>query len=135
MIFYIKGAPDDIFNKGFRPALMGTAAELGLKSAASNIRDKTNPRVQVIASGSSDVITSFHQYVKENDIRVKKSQGQYTVGDLQEYSGPNIDWSGYQMSAMFEQMYKGFNEANERLSSIESKLDRNNKSPDGHPTK
>jgi len=54
------------------------------------------------------------------------------VGDLEEYSGPNIDWSGYQMSAMFEQMYKGFNEANERLSSIEFMLNPKNK-PD--PTK
>jgi len=131
MIFYIQGKEDDIFNKGSRPALMGTAAELGLKSAASNVRDKAKPRVQVLASGSYDVITSFHQYVNDNDIRVKKSEGQYKVGDLQEYNGPNIDWSGYQMSAMFEQMYKGFNEANERLSSIETKLEPNNTSDDG----
>jgi acylphosphatase len=133
MIFYIEGETEDIFNKGFRPALMGTAAELGLKSAASNIRDKTKPRVQVLASGSYDVITSFHQYIKDNDIRVKKTKGHYEVGDLEEYSGPNIDWSGYQMSAMFEQMYKGFNEANERLSSIEYMLNPKNKSSD--PTK
>jgi len=46
-IFFIKGKPDEIFDVGFRPAIMGKAAEVGLKSAATNVRDEKNPRVQV----------------------------------------------------------------------------------------
>ncbi len=36
------------------------------------------------AGGSYDVITSFHQYIKDNDIRVKKTEGHYKVGDLED---------------------------------------------------
>jgi hypothetical protein len=41
--------------------------------------------------------------------------------------GPNIDWSGYQLSMMSEQMYNGFLAANKRLTPIESKNKDNNK--------
>ncbi|NAL77324.1 acylphosphatase [Nitrososphaera sp. AFS] len=121
MIFFIEGKPADIFGVGFRPAIMGSAAERGLKSAVSNMPDKN--RVQVLVSGNSSMITSFHQEISNNDIRVKKTaQPSYKVTTPEEYDGPNIDWNGYQLALMSEQMYKGFLEANKRLGSIESKL-------------
>ncbi|MGA9153755.1 MAG: acylphosphatase [Candidatus Nitrosopolaris sp.] len=121
MIFFIEGTTKEIFGVGFRPAIMGSAAEIGLKSAVSNIPDKN--KVQVLVSGSHNMITSFHQQIKNNDIRIKTNhKPKYNVTDAQEYEGPNIDWNGYQLSMMAEQMYKGFLEANKRLGSIESKL-------------
>ena len=72
----------------------------------------------------SNIINSFYQYINKNDIRVKKqdSSPTYHITQLQEYDGPNIDWNGYQLSFMSEQMYKGFHEANVRLTSIEKNL-------------
>lgn len=115
---------DEIFNVGFRPALMGKAAEYGLKFAASNIQDEKDEKVQVLVSGSSNIINSFYQFVTNNDVRVKKrgASPTYRMTELEEYDGPNIDWNGYQLSFMSEQMYKGFHEANIRLTSIEDKL-------------
>lgn len=124
-IFFIEGKPDEIFNVGFRPALMGKAAELGLKSAATNIQDEKENKVQVLVSGSANIIKSYYQFINKNDIRVKRQESKkpsYSITQLEEYNGPNIDWSGYQLSLMSEHMYKGFHEANERLISIEKKL-------------
>jgi acylphosphatase len=123
-IFFIEGKPDEIFNVGFRPALMGKAAELGLKSAATNIQNEKENKVQVLVSGSANIINSYYQRINKNDIRVKRQESKPTfrITQLEEYNGPNIDWSGYQLSLMSEQMYKGFHEANERLVSIEKKL-------------
>jgi acylphosphatase len=64
-IFFIEGKPEEIFGVGFRPTLIGRAAEMGLKSAATNMPDKKNPGVQVLVSGSFDTITTFHNPDKE----------------------------------------------------------------------
>jgi len=130
MIFFIEGKPKEIFNVGFRPAIMGSAAEMGLKSAANNMPDEN--KVQVLVSGNHNMITSFHQQIKTVDIRIKADNNttvkpRYIVTDTQEYNGPNIDWNGYQLSMMTEQMSKGFVEANRRLRSIEDKLPRSDK--------
>lgn len=128
-IFFVEGKRDEIFNVGFRPALMGKAAEYGLKSAASNIQYDKENKVQVLVSGSANIINSFYQYINNNDIRVKpRGEVTYRITQLEEYDGPNIDWNGYQLSFMSEQMYKGFHEANQRLTSIESKLNPSNRS-------
>jgi acylphosphatase len=128
-IFFIEGKPNEIFNVGFRPALMGKAAEMGLKSAATNIQDENENKVQVLVSGSANIINSYYQFINNNDIRVKRPESKptYHITQLEEYSGPNIDWSGYQLSMMSEQIYKGFHEANIRLTSIEDKLKPANK--------
>jgi acylphosphatase len=125
MIFFIEGEPKEIFKVGFRPAIMGSAAERGLKSAANNMPDEN--KVQVLVSGNHNMITSFHKQIKSVDIRIKADNNtavkpRYRVTDTEEYNGPNIDWNGYQLSMMTEQMSKGFVEANRRLGSIESKL-------------
>jgi acylphosphatase len=125
MIFHIKGKPDEIFGVGFRPAIMGKAAEVGLKSAATNVRDEKNPKVQVLVSGSSDTITRFHREIKNNDIRIMTvKKPTYTVTDPEGYVGPNIDWEGYQLSMMTEQMLKGFTQANETLSEMSRQISK-----------
>ena len=68
---------------GFPPAIMRSAAEIGLKSAVSNIPDKN--KVQVLVSGSHNMITSFHQQIKNNDIRIKTNhKPKYNVTDAED---------------------------------------------------
>lgn len=85
--------------------------------------------MQVLVSGSTNIINSFYQHINNNDIRVKKRSVSptYHISELEENNGPNIDWNDYQLSFMSEQMYKGFHEANIRLTSIEDKLKPANK--------
>ena len=62
---------------------MRSAAEIGLKSAVSNIPDKN--KVQVLVSGSHNMITSFHQQIKNNDIRIKTNhKPKYNVTDAED---------------------------------------------------
>lgn len=121
MIFFVEGEPKEIFNVGFRPAIMGKAAEMGLKSAAINKPDEN--KVQVLVSGSHNMITSFYQEIKTHDIRIKKDiQPTYKVTNLDEYNGVNIDWNGYQLSLMTEQMSKGFFQTNQLLTTLTERL-------------
>ncbi len=99
-----------------------------LTSAASNIRDKNQNKVQVLVSGNSNIISSIYRLITNNDIRGKKqdSKPTYHITQLEEYDGPNIDWNGYQLSFISEQKYKGFHEANVHLISIEKNLKSRN---------
>jgi acylphosphatase len=129
-VFFIEGKQKEIFGVGFRPAIMGKAAEMGLKSAATNMPNEKNPKVQVLVSGSSDIITSFHNEIKNKDLRImpfaknESEKVQYTVTNITEYDGPNIDWSGYQQSMMTEQMSKGFSLANQLLTTMNEQISK-----------
>lgn len=118
--------PDEIFNMGFRPALMGQAAELDLKSVVTNIQEENENKIQVLIRGSANIINSYDQFINNNDIWVKKqaSKPKYHITQLEEYNRPDTDWNGYQLSLMLEQIYKGLHQANVRvrLTSIEAKL-------------
>ena len=50
------------------------------------------------------------------------SKPTYHITQLEEYDRPNIDWNGYQLSFLSEQMYKGFHEVNVHLISMEKSL-------------
>ncbi len=63
-----------------------------------------------------------YSMLRNNDIRIKKSDAQYNVSGLTEYNGPEIDWNRYEIRFMARQMTKGFRLANEKLQSIESTL-------------
>ena len=46
----------------------------------------------------------------------------YSLSELSEYLGPEIDWNGDELRFLSKQVYKGFREANKCLSEIESRL-------------
>ena len=128
-VFYISGNKDQIFNVGFRPALIGTGGEHGVKIHASNLKNES--KVRVILNGDSTDVAAFHEHVKATDIRVRgksqsggseQSKPNYTVGEISEYDGPEIDRNGYQLGFLSGQMYKGFAGAEQALNMIGSEF-------------
>jgi acylphosphatase len=118
MVFYIEGTAESIFDVGFRPALVGKASEYGVRLHASNLRKQK--KVRVIASGDTDSIREFYEFVENKDIRLLQHKlPDYTVGELKDYEGPGIDWDGYNLQFMSEQLTKGMMAANERLKELE----------------
>jgi hypothetical protein len=67
-------------------------------------------------------IEEFLQVIQNEDIRIKKSIHNYVLTTMEEYNGPEIDWNRYEIRLMAKQMTKGFREAVDRLTSIESKM-------------
>jgi acylphosphatase len=119
-VFYIKG--DKIFDVGLRFSLVGLGGDYNIKVQAVN--DRTDQRVKVVASGSSQNISSFYDYVQRNDIRFFKDENsKYAVTDIENYSGPKIDFSNYQNSLNIEQIGKMLYTAGNKLPNIETKID------------
>jgi acylphosphatase len=116
--FKISG--QNIVNVGMRPALLDTALDYDVSVHATNI--PAEDKVHVIADGDTESIDQFVQYVKNNDIRIKKSDTSYNVSGLIEYGGPEIDWNRYEIRFMASPMTKGFRLANEKLEKIETTL-------------
>jgi acylphosphatase len=116
-VFYITG--EKIFDVGFRPALQGLEDEFDIKAHASNERREN--RVRVVATGSSKNIKSFYEYVRDNDIRVKKQESPYQLSDIKQYRG-TVDWNDLRIKSVSEQLYKGFDKANSNLGNINGKL-------------
>jgi acylphosphatase len=118
--FYIKG--DKIFGVGLRFSLVGLGGDYNIKVQAVN--DRIDQRVKVVASGSSQNISSFHNYVQNNDVRYFKDESsQYAVTEIKKYSGPKIDFSNYQNSLNIEQIGKMLYTAGNNLPKIETKID------------
>jgi acylphosphatase len=64
--FYITGERKDIFNVGFRPALIALGDEVGIKVHATNVR-KDN-KIRVVASGSQDSIIMFYDMIRKTSV-------------------------------------------------------------------
>lgn len=127
-IFYIEGDSEQIFQVGLRPAVLGLAKRFSVKTDPINLEDEK--KVRVLASGSTSSIMAFRDYIAEHDIRIRKEGPVYSVSGIEQYTGPKIDWNFVQLSSISEQMSKGFDVANialgganEKLSSIQDKLD------------
>ena len=61
--------------------------------------------------------------IQKEDIRIKQATPKtYSLTELREYRGPEIDWNRDELRFLSKQVYKGFLEANKRLSEIESRL-------------
>jgi acylphosphatase len=107
---------------GFRPAIVGKASEYGIKVHASNLRRQG--RVRVIASGESESIQEFYEFSKTNDLRIlqNKSTPEYTFTEIKDYDGPDIDWNGYNLQFMSEQLTKGMMSASFLLTNTNSQL-------------
>jgi acylphosphatase len=111
---------ENVVDTGVRPGLINKSLDYNVSVRASNLPDN---RVRVIIDGDSDSITEFIDMIQKEDIRIKQATPKtYSLTELREYHGPEIDWNRDELRFLSKQVYKGFREANKRLSEIESRL-------------
>jgi acylphosphatase len=119
-IFFITG--EKIFDVGLRFSLVGLGGDYNVKVQAVN--ERANERVKVVASGSSQNILQFYNYIQNNDIRYFKDENsKYTVTEIKKYSGPKIDYNNYRNSLNIEQTGKILYTAGNKLPKIETKIE------------
>jgi acylphosphatase len=118
-IFYIKEDSGSIFDTGIRDGLLAKAKRFHVKIDPANIEEEQ--KVQVLASGNSEDVMAFHEYLKENTRRLKPGV-MYEVSDLEVYKGQKIDWNYIGLSYISEQMDKGFHEAITGLQKIDQNI-------------
>jgi hypothetical protein len=111
---------ENVVDAGVRLGLIDKSVEYDVSVRASNLSKNL---VKVIINGDIESIAKFFDAIQREDIRSKQDTPKnYSLSELKEYSGPEIDWNRYEIRFMSKQLYKGFKEANERLSHIEQKL-------------
>jgi hypothetical protein len=114
--FDIEG--ENIIDVGMRPGLLNKSVDYEVSVHSSNFPDQT--KLRVIVDGDYDTIKEFIDAITNEDIRIKQdTKKNYFLSTLREYDGPEIDWNRYEIRFMSKQMYRGFKEANQRLSRIE----------------
>lgn len=127
--FYITGEKKDIFNVGFRPALIALGDEIGIKVHATNVR-KDN-KIRVVASGSQDSIIMFYDMIKEKQVSrmFSDESSQYEPTNLNDYNGLDIDWNSYNQQFIAAQLSKTmihsveiFNKLSKRIDEIYEKV-------------
>lgn len=112
---------ENVIDVGMLPGLINKSVDYNVSLRANNSAD--NNRVRVIIDGDSDSINEFLDVIQKEDIRTKQTTPKiYSLSELREYHGPEIDWNRDEFRFLSKQMYKGFREANKRLSEIESRL-------------
>ena len=79
-----------------------------------------NNEVKITASGSYDNVTTFYQYVKNNDVRAEKNAEMYKVTELLDCDAAEINYTNYHESFASEQQGKTRVIAQKMLSSINS---------------
>jgi acylphosphatase len=129
MEFSITGDKKDIFDVGFRPGLVELADELGIKVHATNLR-KDN-KIRVIASGSHDSIIVYHESIKQHLVPViflneqaLEHSPQYSPTNLNEYTGPDIDWKSHHLQFKSAQLAKTMLYSNKTFNDLFKKLDK-----------
>ena len=111
---------ENVVDAGLRPGLINKSVDYNVSVRVSNLPDN---RVRVIINGDSDSINEFLDVIQKEDIRTKQATPKtYSLTQLREYHGPEIDWDRDELRFMSKQIYKGFREANKRLSEIETRL-------------
>jgi acylphosphatase len=111
---------ENVVDVGIRPGLINKSLDYNVSIRATNLPDN---RVRVIIDGDSDSINEFLDVIQKEDIRTKQiTPKTYSLSELREYRGPEIDWDRDELRFMSKQMYKGLREANKRLSEIETRL-------------
>lgn len=118
-IFYIKEDSGSIFDTGLRDSLLAKAKRFHVKIDTANIEEEQ--KVQVLASGNSEDVMGFYEYLKENTRRLKPG-AMYVVTDLEVYKGQKIDWNYIGLSYISEQMDKGFHETITGLQKIDQNI-------------
>lgn len=109
-------ADGNVFDVGLRLALIKHGVDYGLKVAARNLLKED--KVEVIVKGKDEDIKSFWNAIKEEDIRLLDGGGKYSVSDLEDYLGPEPDWSYRTSAFMAEEFYEG----TKHLKGIDQKL-------------
>jgi hypothetical protein len=110
---------ENVVDAGVRLGLIDKSVEYDVSVRASNLSKNL---VKVIINGDIESIAEFFDAIQREDISKQDTPKNYSLSELKEYSGPEIDWNRYEIRFMSKQLYKGFKEANERLSHIEQKL-------------
>ena len=111
---------ENVVDVGIRPGLINKSVDYNVSIRASNLPDNI---VRVIIDGDTDSINEFVDVIQKEDIRTKQTTPKtYSITELREYHGPEIDWNRDELRFLSKQVYKGFREANKRLSEIESRL-------------
>jgi hypothetical protein len=118
-IFYIKEDSGSIFDTGLRGSLLAKAKRFHVKIDTANIEEEQ--KVQVLASGNSEDVMGFYEYLKENTRRLKPGV-MYVVTDLEVYKGQKIDWNYIGLSYISERMDKGFHETITGLQKIDQNI-------------
>ncbi|HYA84812.1 MAG TPA: hypothetical protein VEH06_15385 [Candidatus Bathyarchaeia archaeon] len=111
---------ENVVDVGMLPGLINKSVDYNVSVRASNLPDN---KVRVIIDGDSDSINEFLDVIQKEDIRIRQiTPKTYSLTELREYHGPEIDWTRDEIRFLSKQVYKGFREANKRLSEIESRL-------------
>lgn len=135
MEFFVTGK--NIFDVGFRPGLVHLADEEGVKVHATNIRKEN--KIRIITSGTNENIRSYHDAIKQRLVPIimmnKGKKPNYTPSKMKEYSGPDIDWHGYNLQFMSAQLSKTMIYSNEVFNNIREKLDLIHNEINGNDTK
>lgn len=118
-IFYIKEDSGSIFDTGLRGGLLAKAKRFHVKIDTANLEEEQ--KVQVLASGNSEDVMAFHEYLKENTRHLKPGV-MYEVTDLEVYKGQKIDWNYIRLSYISEQMDKGLHETITGLQKIDQNI-------------
>jgi acylphosphatase len=114
--FCVTGDSQKIFDVGLRAGLIGKAGDYNIKLHTDNMLD--NNEVKITASGSYDNVTTFYQYVKNNDVRAEKNAEMYKVTELLDCDAAEINYTNYHESFASEQQGKTRFIAQKMLSSI-----------------
>jgi acylphosphatase len=125
--FYIVG-DGDVKAVGFRPSLVVEGFDRRLKLFVRNVPGER--KVEVVVNGSIEDITSFWRFVREVNLRTVK-EGSYRVTELEDYTGPPVDWTYAVSVLVLEQVAKGIPilaSINDRLESMEGSLKNMEKS-------
>jgi acylphosphatase len=118
-IFYIKEDTGSIFDTALRDGLLAKAKRFHVKIDTANIEEEQ--KVEVLASGNSEDVMAFHEYLKGNSRRLKPGV-MYEVTDLEVYKGQKIDWNYIGLSYISEQIDKGFHETITGLQKIDQNI-------------
>src|SRR5215472_5875467 len=90
---------------------------------ANPINEEDQNRVQIVVSGTVQSVAAFHEYVRNNDVRIKPTGVMYQVTDLEPYDG-EIDWTYENLSSVSYELGKGFRVANTRLAEINQTINQ-----------
>jgi acylphosphatase len=120
MEFFISGRK--IFDTGFRPGLVQLADQVGVKVHATN--QKKEDKIRVIVSGTTENVTVYHDSIKKHEVPIifPEKKPTYEPTEMNGYSGPDIDWNGYNLQYMSAQLSKTMNYSNFVFQDIDKKL-------------